>query len=53
MDRVLETAVEDDLEEIARKELNHAKTTSGVLQLQRDWYGYYVEIRCQVTTDEA
>jgi hypothetical protein len=45
-------AVEDDWEEMARKELGCAKKTSCVLQLQWDWYNYCVEIRCQDTTSE-
>jgi hypothetical protein len=45
-------AVEDDWEEIARKELCSAKTTSCVLQLQWDWYNYCVETRCQDVTSE-
>jgi hypothetical protein len=45
-------AVEDDREEMARKELDCAKKTSYVLQLQWDWYNYCVEIRCQDMTSK-
>jgi hypothetical protein len=45
-------AVEDDLEEMARKLLNCTKKTSRVLQVQRDWYNYCVEIRCQFAASE-
>jgi hypothetical protein len=50
--RVLEMAVQGDCEERARKELDRAKKTSCVLQLQWDWYNYCVEIRYQDTTRE-
>jgi hypothetical protein len=50
--QVLELAVEDDWEEMARTEVDYAKKTSYALQLQWDWYHYYVEIRCQDTTSE-
>jgi hypothetical protein len=45
-------AVEDDWEEMARKELRREKETSCELQLQWDWYNYCVEIRCQDKTNE-
>jgi hypothetical protein len=45
-------AAEDDWVEMARKELGCARKTSCVLQLQRDWYNYCVEIRCKDTTSE-
>jgi hypothetical protein len=45
-------AVEDDWEEMTRKELGYKKETSCVLQLQWDWYNYCVKIRCQDTTSE-
>jgi hypothetical protein len=48
----LESAVENDGEEMARKELGCTKKPSCVPQLQRDWYNYYVEIRYQDTTRE-
>jgi hypothetical protein len=48
----LESAVENDGKEMARKELGCAKKPLCVLQLQRDWRNYYVEIRCQDTTRE-
>jgi hypothetical protein len=48
----LEMAVEDDWEEMARKELGCEKKTLCALQLQWDWYKYCVEIRCQDTTSE-
>jgi hypothetical protein len=48
----LETATGDDWEEMEREELGCEKKTSYVLQLQWDWYNYYVEIRCQDTTSE-
>jgi hypothetical protein len=44
--------VEDDWEEMARMELGCANKTSYVVQLQRDWYNYYVELRCRDTTSE-
>jgi hypothetical protein len=46
-------AIEDDGEEMARKELGCEKKTSYVLQLQWAWYNYCVEIRCQNTTSEG
>jgi hypothetical protein len=48
----LETAVEDDWEEIAKKELGSVKKSSYVRQLQWDWYNFYVEIRCQDTASQ-
>jgi hypothetical protein len=45
-------AVEDDWEERARKELGCAKKTPCVLQLQKDWYNNFVEIRCQARSCE-
>jgi hypothetical protein len=45
-------AVEYDWEEMARKELDCAKKTSCVLQLQWDWYNSSVDIRCQDMTSE-
>jgi hypothetical protein len=44
--------VGDDWEKMAKKELGYEKKTSYVPQLQRDWYNYYIEIRCQDTTSE-
>jgi hypothetical protein len=48
----LQMAVNDDWEELARKELGCEKETSCVLQLKWDWHNYCVEIRCQNTTSE-
>jgi hypothetical protein len=48
----LETAVDNDWDGMARKELDCAKKTSCVLQLQWDWYNYYAEDRYQDTTSE-
>jgi hypothetical protein len=53
MGRVLEKGVYGDWAEMARKELDCEKKTSFVLQLQRDWYNYCVEIFCQDTTSEV
>jgi hypothetical protein len=48
----LESAVEDDWKEMARKELGCTRKTTRVLQLQWDWYNYCVKVRCQDTTSE-
>jgi hypothetical protein len=52
LSQVLEMAVKGDREEMARKEIDGAKKTSCVLQLQWDWYNYCVESRCQDATNE-
>jgi hypothetical protein len=43
----------NDWEEMARNELGSEKKTSYVLQFDRDWYTYCVEIRCQDTISEG
>jgi hypothetical protein len=48
----LEEGIEGNWEEMGRKELDCAKKTSYVLQLQWDWYNSCVEIRCQDMTSE-